>query len=329
MSHSQSGHADEDLGNDHSHSHDHSHAHASSGRALILSLLLTGGFAIVELVTGWLSGSLALIGDAGHMVTDTMALGMGALAAHLSRRPPSGSHTFGLQRAEIVGALANAGLMLVVVAWIAYEAVHRLLSPVAVKGGMVLVVALIGLVMNLLVLKILHGGEQNLNTRGAILHVLGDLLGSVAALASGVVIFLTGWYPIDPILSLVISGLILISTSSLLREAIHVVMEGVPPHVDVQQVGERLASVDGVLGVHDLHVWTIASGRYAIAAHARVRSLDDWPRQLKVMERMLHQEFGIDHVTLQPEPPYDVAVVPVPAVEPGRVSSGDRDAAKR
>ncbi|WP_163144116.1 cation diffusion facilitator family transporter, partial [Arhodomonas sp. KWT] len=195
-----------DTTHDHTHDHDHRHGHGhdhdhtpSSGRALLIGLVLTGGFALVELVAGWLSGSLALIGDAGHMVTDSLALGLGALASRLSQRPPSERHSFGFQRAEIVGALVNAGFMLVVVAWIAYEAVQRLIHPVEVQGGMVLVVAAIGLAMNVVVLRVLHGGEQNLNTQGAILHVLGDLLGSVAALASGLVIALTGWFPIDPL----------------------------------------------------------------------------------------------------------------------------------
>ncbi|WP_018717720.1 cation diffusion facilitator family transporter [Arhodomonas aquaeolei] len=314
-----------DTTHDHTHDHDHRHGHGhdhdhtpSSGRALLIGLVLTGGFALVELVAGWLSGSLALIGDAGHMVTDSLALGLGALASRLSQRPPSERHSFGFQRAEIVGALVNAGFMLVVVAWIAYEAVQRLIHPVEVQGGMVLVVAAIGLAMNVVVLRVLHGGEQNLNTQGAILHVLGDLLGSVAALASGLVIALTGWFPIDPLLSLVISALILISTSRLLRDAIHVVMEGVPRHIDLERVGHQLQAVDGVESVHDLHVWTIASGHYAIAAHVRIRDLEHWPLQLDGMKRLLRERFGIEHVTLQPEPLYDVAVIPLTGRERAR-----------
>lgn len=302
---------------DAAHGHDHGHDHApGNSRVLLAALGLTGGFAAIEFITGWLSGSLALIGDAGHMVTDSMALGLGAIAAYLSQRPPSARHSFGLQRAEIVGALLNAGLMLVMIAWIAFEAVARLLEPQPVNGTAVLLVAGIGLAVNLVVLRVLHGGEQNLNTRGALLHVLGDLLGSVAALASGVVIVLTGWTPVDPILSLIICALILVSTSRLLKEAVHVVMEGVPPHIDLREVGERMASVDGVLGVHDLHVWTLSTGSHAIAAHVRVTTLTSWPERLRVLEQLLMREFGIDHVTLQPEPPYEVTLVGMP--EPGR-----------
>ena len=304
------------------HGHDHAGDAHGAGRALLLGLAVTAGFALVELVAGWLSGSLALIGDAGHMVTDSMALGLGALAARLARRPPDPRHTFGLQRAEIVGALANAGFMLVVVAWIGYEAVQRLLSPVPVHGPVVMAVALLGLAVNVVVLKLLHGGEQNLNTRGAALHVLGDLLGSVAALASGLVITLTGWTPVDPILSLLISALILVSTLRLLREAVHVVMEGVPAHVDVREVGRRLAELDGVLEVHDLHVWTLSSGRHAIAAHVRLRAMDTWPERLATMQRLLREEFGIDHVTLQPELPTETGVVPVTMLEGPRRSAG-------
>lgn len=303
-------------------SHAHGRSRASSERALVTALLLTTGFALVEVIAGRLSGSLALLGDAGHMVTDSMALALGAVAARLSRRPPTRRHTFGLQRAEVVGALLNAGFMLVVVAWIGYEAVQRLIEPVPVKGGMVLVVAAVGLAVNGLVLRILHGGEQTLNTRGAILHVLGDLLGSVAALASGLVIWLTGWLPVDPILSLVISVLILVSTTRLLRESFHVVMEGVPPHVELPEVGQALAGVEGVRNVHDLHVWTIASGSYALAAHVTLDSLERWPQQQKLMERLLREEFGIGHVTLQPELRGEVVVLAPPG---GRGQGDDKE----
>ncbi len=276
--------------------------------------MLTIGFAVIELLGGWLSASLALIGDAGHMVTDAAALGLGAIAARLSRRAPTDKHSFGLRRAEIVGALLNGVLMLAVVAWIVFEAIQRIIDePSPVHGVIVLVVASVGLAVNLVVLKILHGGEQNLNTRGAILHVAGDLLGSLAALASGLVITFTGWTPIDPILSLFISGLILVSTGKLLRDALHVLMEGVPRHVNLRDVGEALAGISGVLEVHDLHIWTIGSANYALAAHLRLESLDRWPEQLKLMERVLDEEFGIRHVTLQPELPYEIAFVDMPA----------------
>jgi cobalt-zinc-cadmium efflux system protein len=275
----------------------------------MLGVGLTLSFAAVELVGGWWSGSLALMGDAGHMVTDTLALAMGAIAARLSQAPPSRRHTFGLQRAEVLGALLNALFMLAVVAWIAYEAVQRVMTPVTVDGPVVMAIAAAGLVINLLVLRVLHGGEQSLNTRGAILHVMGDLLGSIAALASGAIILATGWVIVDPLLSLGIAGLILASTWRLLQETVHVVMEGVPEHVDVQEVGERIAALEGVRDVHDLHIWTIASGHHALAAHVRIEAMERWPELLADMEQCLRDEFGIDHVTLQPELGYQVTVV--------------------
>lgn len=300
------------------HNHDHAGGHArAAGRALTWSVVLTLGFAAVEFVGGWWGGSLALMGDAGHMVTDALALAMGAVAARLSQAPPSRRHTFGLKRAEVVGALINAVFMVAVVAWLGYEAIQRLLQPVPVAGPVILVIAAVGLGVNLLVLRVLHGGEQTLNTRGAILHVMGDLLGSVAALASGLVVTVTGWTPIDPLLSLLISALILISTIRLLADALHVVMEGVPGHVRLSEVAGRLTTIDGVIDVHDLHVWTIASGTHAISAHVRIRDLQRWPELLVSMERLLNEEFHIDHVTLQPEPPYQVALIPASGLRPG------------
>lgn len=284
----------------------------SSERALFTALSLTTGFALVEAIAGWWSGSLALLGDAGHMITDSLALALSGVAALLTRRPATSRHTFGFQRSEVVGGLANAAFMLALVAWIGYEAVQRLQNPQPVTGIAVLVVAALGLAVNLVVLRVLHGGERTLNTRGAILHVVGDLLGSIAALASGLVITLTGWLPIDPILSLLISALILVSTARLLRDSLHVVMEGVPPHIELREVGQQLARIDGVVDVHDLHVWTIASNRHALAAHVTLESLERWPQQQKLMEQMLQERFGIQHVTLQPELRGDVQLVAPP-----------------
>jgi len=293
----------------HQYRHDGDHSHGVGGRQLILALLLTGGFALVEAVAGWFGGSLALLSDAGHMVTDATALAIGATAATLAARPPSERHTYGLQRAEVVGALLNAAFMLALVAWIAFEALQRLRSPIAVQGPLVLLVAAVGLGLNLVVLRVLHGGED-LNTRAARLHVMGDLLGSVAALSAGLVITLTGWTPVDSILSLLISALILLSTMRLLRDALQVVMEGVPRHLDVQVIGESLAALEGVEEVHDLHVWTLASGRYALSAHLRLSGMAQWPRLLASVEELLKQRFAIDHITIQPELRGQVAYIP-------------------
>lgn len=289
--------------------HDHhSHDHGSE-QALTRALLFTLGFALVEAVTGYWAGSLALMSDAGHMLTDASSLALAALAAYIARRPASGRHSWGMGRAEVLAALINALLMFGIVAGVVYGAITRLQAPAPVNGGAVLVVAAIGLVLNLLVLRTLSHSHQTLNTRGAILHVLGDALGSVAAVGAGAVILLTGWTPIDPILSLVICGLILTSALRLLREGLHVVMEGVPHHLDLSEIGKTMAQVPGVVAVHDLHVWQVNSDRIALSAHVVLRRMEDWLTVLAELNRRLQQTYGIDHATLQPEP---MTAVPLP-----------------
>ncbi|HKJ70551.1 MAG TPA: cation diffusion facilitator family transporter [Gammaproteobacteria bacterium] len=292
------------MAHDHSHSHDHSHGHdhgATNERRLTLALLLTLGFAGVEAVGGWLAGSLALLGDAGHMLTDTTALGLAAFASYMARRPPSDRHSYGLGRLEVLAALVNGVFMLAIVAGIAWAAVGRLLQPEPVHGIAVLVIGGLGLLVNLGAAWLLHGGD-GLNVRGALLHVLGDLLGSVAAVASGAVILLTGWMQADPILSLVICALILLASVNLLRDGVHVLLEGVPAHLDLPEVGERLAAEDGVQSVHDLHIWVPDSGMTALSAHVVVTDLRDWPTLLDRLHAVLRDEFHIEHATLQPEP---------------------------
>lgn len=287
----------------HAHSHPHHH-HALPGGAgdgLIVALLLTLAFAVIEAITGWWAQSLALLSDSAHMLTDSLSLGLAALAAHFARRPPSARHSYGLARLEVLAALINGLFMLGIVAFIVTEAVDRLSHPREVAGGAVLGVAFIGLLINAGVAWQLMRGEHTLNKRGALLHVMGDALGSVAAITAGAVILLTGWMPIDPILSLVVSLLILISTLNLLRETLHVLMEGVPPNIDLNQVGQALASLDNVARVHDLHIWTLASGQIAISAHLNIQHLGQWPHILDKARELLNHDFGIGHVTLQPE----------------------------
>jgi len=280
--------------------HAHRHVHGSQ-RALLLALGFTMFFAVVEAIAGWWANSLALIGDAGHMITDSMALGLGALAAWMSRRPPSRRHSFGLKRAEVVGALLNVMFMIGVIVYIGLEALDRLASPQPVNGPTVILVAVIGLLVNSGAAWVLHRGEPNLNVRGAMLHVVGDLLGSVAALIAGIVIWTTGWYPIDPLLSVFIGILILLSSLRLLRDVLHVIMEGVPRDIDLDELGRALASVRGVGHVHDLHVWALDSASYAVSAHVVVNDLTDWDSRRLELERLLAERFGIRHATLQPE----------------------------
>ncbi|WP_324780555.1 cation diffusion facilitator family transporter [Thiobacillus sedimenti] len=296
-------HPNEGAGHHHAHHH-----HAGDNGKLIAALLLTLAFAGVEALAGWWAGSLALLSDAAHMLTDASALGLAAAAAWLARRPPSLRHSYGLARAEVLAALFNSLMMLVLIGFIVHEAIDRFYAPREIAGGAVIGVAALGLAVNLLVAWILSRGEHSLNSRAALLHVLGDALGSVAAISAGVVIVTTGWAPIDPLLSLVVSALILVSALRLTREVVHVLMEGVPGHVRLDAVGRDLAALDGVLRVHDLHVWTLSSGSIALSAHLDVRDLADWPHVLADARELLAARHGIRHVTLQPEP---LAVAPM------------------
>lgn len=299
-------HPDEAL---HLHAHragDASHTHvveARSQKLLGWSLVLTLGFSAIEVGAGFWSNSLALISDAGHMVTDSMALGLAILAQHIAKRPPSTRHSFGFGRAEALAAFVNSIIMLAVVGGIAYEAVQRLSKPEPVQGATVFVVAGIGLTVNLLVAWLLSKDQKNVNTKAALVHVMGDLLGSIAALVAGIVIYETNWLRIDPILSIVVSLLILKSTFGILKESYHFLMEGVPDHIDYVEVGEELAQVAGVLSVHDLHVWEMSPGQPALIGHVEIRELYEWPQVLRAIKHMLLTKFGIDHITLQPELP--------------------------
>jgi cobalt-zinc-cadmium efflux system protein len=292
---------------EHLHAHldgDARHAHVIEGRsqaALSVALGLTLLFAVIEVITGFISNSLALISDAGHMVTDAAALGLALLAQAIAKRPPSARHSFGFVRAEALAAFVNSLAMLLLVAWIGWEAVQRLLRPEPVQGGVVLVVAAIGAGINLLVAWVLSRDNQSINTRAALVNVMGDLLGSLAAIASGAIIYFTGWVRVDPILSIFVALLILRSTSGILRESYHFLMEGVPAGIDYLEVGAHLKAVEGVLDVHDLHVWDMSPGHPALIGHLEIASLDQWPAVLAAVRAMLREKHGIDHVTLQPE----------------------------
>ena len=289
--------------------------------ALKAGLALTAGFALVEAIGGWLAGSLALISDAGHMATDAASFVVALIAQYVARRPPSASASYGHARAEVLAAFVNAIAMLALVVWIAVEAVHRLLQPVPVAGGAVMAIGAIGLAINVIVAMLLMRAGESINARGALLHVFGDILGSVAALVAGAVIVFTGWMPIDPILSIAVALLILRSTLRLLRESGGVLMEHVPAHLSYESIGRALSALPGVTGVHDLHVWNMTADRAAISAHMTLSDGERWPATLAAAQRLLASEFGIDHVTLQPSWPAQAPagrVIPVvPAgVEP-------------
>lgn len=269
--------------------------------AFVSALSVTLAYAGVELAGGLWSGSLALVSDAGHMFSDALALAVAAAAAWLARRPAGERHSYGWARAEVIGAMLNGLLMLPIVVVLVVEAVRRLIEPKPVIAAGVIVIALFGLAVNAIVAFMLSRKAHNLNARAALIHVMGDLVSSLAALIAGAVIYVTGWVLIDPILSLVIAALILTTTLRLLRDTLHVLMEGVPAAVGFSEIGNALAVIPGVVAVHDLHVWSITPDSVALSAHMEIENLSDWPRILARSRKLLHERFAIDHVTLQPE----------------------------
>ncbi|MCC6378191.1 MAG: cation transporter [Burkholderiales bacterium] len=293
------------LARGHAPDHDHAahEAHASARGALVLALSLTGGYALVEAIAGWFSGSLALLSDAGHMATDAASLGLALFAHAYASRPPSSRASFGHGRAEVLAAFVNAIAMLAIVVAIVVEAAHRLLAPQPVAGGTVLGVATVGLAVNVFVAWRLSHASGSVNARAALLHVMGDLLGSVAAIVAGAVILATGWTPIDPILSVVVALLILRSTWRLLRSTTGMLLERVPPNLDYAAIGRTLAAIPGVRDVHDLHVWSMGAGETSLSAHMGIAAGENWPAVLATAQRQLRERYGIHHVTLQPDWP--------------------------
>jgi cobalt-zinc-cadmium efflux system protein len=256
---------------------------------------------VIEAIGGWLSGSLALLADAGHMLTDAGALGLSLLSAWIALRPASESKTYGYQRWEILAALINGAALFGIAGWVIIEAIQRIQQPEPIRAQLFLIIAAGGLVVNLISLRILHGmKEANLNTRGAYLHVLGDALGSVGALGAAAVIMLTGWTLADPIISIGLALLILVGAWRLLRESTDILLEGVPGHVSMVEVQRRMLGVPGVAGVHDLHVWTVTSGMVAMSGHAIVPELASHPEVLEGI-RVEMARLGIAHVTIQLE----------------------------
>ena len=280
--------------------HNHSHENTSQ-RSLYFAAAITLIFALVEASVGWWSNSLALMSDAGHMLTDTTALLIASLGVWFANRLPTRRFTYGFGLAEFIAAFTNGLLMLVVVSAVAYHAVERISQPLDVKGEAVTMVAVIGLLLNILVLYLLKHGEADLNRRAAILHVMADLLASITALGSGIIIIFTGWSIVDPVLSLVIVILILYSTYRLLSEAVHGLLAGVPPGLSLETIWKDMASIEGVISVHDLHVWSLTSNKVALSAHVVVSDFREWDVVLSALRTRLAQFYGIEHITLQPE----------------------------
>lgn len=293
-----------------SHSHgdselDHS-AQKVKTSVLAVAVILTLGFSFAEFVGGFLSNSLALIGDAGHMLTDSASLLFALIANWLSRSGADDHHSFGHARIEVLAAFINALAMFVVIGWVFYEALDRFTNPPAVSGGSVILIASVGLCVNIGVAWSLSRDRDNLNTRAALVHVLGDLLGSFAAIIAGTVIYFGGSTIIDPILSILIGCLVLHAAWGVLRDTIHILLDGVPYGMKYEDVGDAIAHVQGVEAVHDLHVWSMSPGQYSVTAHVTIDTYQHWPLILDEIRKTVKERFGIDHVTLQPEWIHDV-----------------------
>jgi len=284
----------------HAHAHD---ARAQDKRRLALVLALSALYLGAELAGGLLTGSLALLADAGHMLADVGALALALFAFWLAERPASAARTFGWRRFEILAALANGLVLALVALGVAFEAVERLQAPRPVLGLPAFAIASGGLVVNLVGMLLLrHGRERSLNLRGAWLHLLGDALGSVAAMASGLLIWAFDWRAADPLASLAIAGLVLRSAWSLLRETVDVLLEAAPPHLDVDELRAALVAEPGVASVHDLHVWTITSGMVSLSCHVHCTAGADGHAVLVRLQCLLRQRFDVHHATLQIEP---------------------------
>lgn len=294
---------------EHRHVHDEEHAHAhvhaaneKNLRRVLVALVLTGTFMIVEVIGGVISGSLALLADAGHMLTDTMALALAATAFHVSKRRPDGKRTFGYQRFQVLAAFVNGLSLLAIVGWILIESILRFLEPSDVLGETMLLVAIAGLIVNLISFAILHGGDQdNLNIRGAALHVVGDLLGSVAAIVAALVIINTGWLLIDPLLSVAVALLIFKSAWALVKRSAHILLEGAPEWLDVQVMQERIvAGVPGVGGIHHVHIWGLTPQELMLTMHMSITcDVNDQSDVLRKTKKYLRDEYGIGHVTIE------------------------------
>lgn len=294
--------AEAQSGHDHSHGPGHVHAGTDSARVLIAAAL-TGTFMIAEAAAGWLTGSLALVADAGHMLTDTISLGLAWYAFRLSGRAGTAKLTYGFERVKTLVAYTNGVTIFAVALWIAYEAVTRFIAPQPVLAGPMLWVAIAGLCVNIISFFVLHGGDrESLNMRGAILHVMGDLLGSVAAIVAALIILGTGWTPADPILSVLVAVLILSTAWRLMVDAAHVLLEGAPPELDRDRIASDLvANVASLREVHHMHVWSLDGSRTMATLHACLNDGADANIAVRAVKERLAQKFRITHATVEPE----------------------------
>jgi len=292
------------MGHSHHHGHSHSHVGAQSANQtrLAWTLALTLIYLVAEIIGGYLADSLSLLADAGHMFSDAAALGLSLFATWIARRPPTPSHSYGFHRAEILAALANGATLIAISIVIFIEAFHRLRAPEEVKGPLMMGIAAGGLGINLIGLMILSGGkDHSLNMRGAWLHLLTDALGSVAALSAGALVWAFGWNWADSLASIAIGLLVIYSSWDLVRQAIAILMQSTPAHLDVQAVEQAMRTAEGVCEVHDLHIWTVTSGMESLSAHVTIDPAHLGTTVLESLRQILHDRFGIDHITIQIE----------------------------
>jgi cobalt-zinc-cadmium efflux system protein len=287
------------------HEHAESMHHYDNGsKGLKFALIIVAVIMVMEIAGGILSGSLSLLGDAGHMLVDALALGLSLIALNLARKPATATRTYGLHRSEILAALANGVTLVLVAGYIFYEAYQRFRNPPTVQTTIMLVVAVTGLIANLVTIRLLHHAQHdNLNARGAFLHVLGDTLSSVGVIAGGVIMAVTGWKIVDPIIAVMIGFIILWGAFGLVRESVNILLETVPVHIKTEEVTATIMGVPGVVELHDLHIWTITSGIYALSTHILVND-QMVSRSSEIIARINHElaeQFNITHTTFQME----------------------------
>jgi len=286
-----------------SHDHGPGTVNASNEKRMGLAALLTGSFMFAEVIGGIAAGSLALLADAGHMLTDFASLSLAWFAFRLARRPADWKRTYGFDRFQVLIAFTNGLALFVIAGWIVYEAAERLMGTPHVSGSIMVIVASLGLLVNVACFFLLQGADrENLNVRGAAIHVLGDLLGSVAALVAGGVIMLTGWMPIDPLLSVLVAAIIVRSGWHVVAASAHILLEGAPTELDTREIGPDLvANVEGVDGVHHVHVWSITQSRRIVTLHALIGETEETDRVVKDIKARLKEKFGLDHATIEIE----------------------------
>lgn len=290
-------------GHGHGHGHGHSHGNTGNKKALLLAFLLISSFMVIEVIGGIVTNSLALLSDAGHMLSDAAALGLSFFAIKLGERKSSASKTYGYRRFEIIAAALNGITLILISLYIFYEAYHRFFNPPEVQSGGMLLISTIGLFVNIIAAWILMRGDkdENLNVRSAFLHVIGDMLGSVGAIIAALLMLFFGWGIADPIASVIVAILIIISGWRVTKEAFHILMEGTPAHIEVEKVKSSLLKIPNVTEVHDLHIWSLTSGMPMLSCHVAIKDARIHDKILREAQSILHDDFGIEHSTIQVE----------------------------